>query len=340
MAKTTSALLALSPLLAAVIAPIEAGWKAWWVDRYVKRAESEFPAWVEAIEKCEQPDPKQPWKAPINEIKRPAFLKWMGDRNRESEPYQPSRERYLELIAAGKWVADVERAVKYGTEQYEANRAVYLGKLTTKVFEIVDRTLPQEVTGNLSVRGGVLEGTVHVVIDAANDFTVDASVKMNYRYGENAANRDITQYQQYPFLIRWATIKGAKVESPSVESVAAAFGGWTFARVAAQKKIDQEAKGALKKAIHAADEKKHNLGNLRDAYNTLEYARESVAAGQCSNPNYVPDSEKRVAACLTKCGIADPGSKKATNKLIKLAKAEVDAAKEALKQFMEDAKAE
>lgn len=330
----------LEPMIAEVLLPIEPVWKQLWIDSSVRRAHALMEQWKRQLAAYE-PNPAKPEFVQRRLTpRRPSYVKWTGGEKPYSG-YEPSKAECLAELAAGFWTVDVEAATKAGEHLFAASRAAYLAKLCEKVYEVIDETKPARLTSFLQVPHGTPEGMVHVEVDAQNSFAFDATIKTNYRYGENSANGDITQYEQYPFLITQAVIKGKPVTQPGLEAVAAAFGGWTYERVQRASQEQKAARLALKQEAVRLTYRGRKLTELRDAYNYLAKSAAYVKANGheqehhwFDHPITIAEAENKKAALLVELGMDAPKDSKAVNALLRenreKAKAAVTAAKQEL----------
>jgi hypothetical protein len=107
-----------------------------------------------------------------------------------------------ELILARKadFVVSEEKTQKHADDQWAEHKAFYAARVGTKISELLkgdaaiecDLELSSELVGFITAK---LDGKV---------LRLRTSLKTNYRYGENAADKQMTVYRQVPTLIESA----------------------------------------------------------------------------------------------------------------------------------------
>lgn len=236
------------------------------------------------------PDPKDPWQRKFPFAGFPGQFFTQPRQVVEAKKSRPSvgpRENYVvnEIVAAavkaGDYAVDVAKAEKEADARWEADKAFYANRVGLKLDEMLQADA--QIDCNLE-RNGYLTGTVTAVVDseafvipadtleAGKTFRIQArgttasrktlvlrtSLKINYRYGENAANGDITIYRQVPTVVQSASGFDPVAREREI------------AQEAASAKNDRKAKcGACAKELQILTRRK---GRWEDVYSTLRYS--------------------------------------------------------------------
>lgn len=114
----------------------------------------------------------------------------------------------------------------------------FVHRAAAKLSAIAGKHGVSRVTSDVHLGSGI-EGSVTGHIGGVGHVTLDAASRTNYRYGDNAANGEITQYAQYPFTVTSAHFAGRPIDTRSEESVAAHFGGKTLEAAERDEKVSK-----------------------------------------------------------------------------------------------------
>ncbi len=106
-------------------------------------------------------------------------------------------KRDLILAHKAEYVLDEASIQRHSDDQWEQHKAFYAARVGEKITELLegDATIVLDLSLDCALVGHVtaLLGSKRLVLRT--------SLKTNYRYGENAANKQLTVYRQVPTLI-------------------------------------------------------------------------------------------------------------------------------------------
>ncbi len=104
-----------------------------------------------------------------------------------------------EAVTAGRYRIDAAKVQKTADGRWEGAKAFYAARVGEKIDALLEGEAQVECDLELNC---FLVGSVKATV-GEKILMLDTSLKTNYRYGEFAANRDMTVYRQVPTLVRW-----------------------------------------------------------------------------------------------------------------------------------------
>lgn len=227
-------------------------------------------------------------------------------------PYHGVAQAKQDAAKGGALTLNTARVISDSHQEWEDTKAFY----AARVAEKIQIFLKGEVSVLLNLtKSGVLEGICEAV-EGDKVLVLDTCMKINYRYGENAANGHLTIYRQVPTAIRSA--KGFDPIAMQAEANASA----------ASEKADRKAKiEDLKGRIHAAEKRKRRIDDL---HGTLAYVAK-YHNGVAINGN--KDDIEKLSQELGLAGVPDLSTAKAMvlsiRDVVKSLKADLKKVKEA-----------
>ena len=126
------------------------------------------------------------------------------------------------IVDAGFFVADYDMAEREARAYVRDCEAAFVAKQSQKLASAVGDREVTALEGTLSLDRGVVTGTLTVTC-GADKFVAIMEIKTNYRYGMNAANRNLTVYAQYPTRFKNVTLNGETFKSKSEKWLAEHF---------------------------------------------------------------------------------------------------------------------
>jgi hypothetical protein len=224
-----------------------------WAKRLLAITQKEVAAWVPSERLPVHVRSMDDYKSfPASRIRHA----WVN-KNKEAAPATPTyqnqdlRFRNLQKEIAG-WTLDEAAIEKAADQQWEDNKAFFAARVGEKADLIGG---DGEVTLNVSL-DSELVGYCTVVL-GDKKLVLRTSLKTNYRYGENAADGQMTVYRQVPTLVESA--EGFDVVARQAE----------IDRAVAQAKVDRKTHlETLQTEIEALERRKRCWDDL---YGTLSY---------------------------------------------------------------------
>jgi hypothetical protein len=160
--------------------------------------------------------------------------------------YELDLNRYNAVIG-GAVVLNRAKVISDANQEWEDTKAFYAHRVAEKIEIYLKGDV--EIALNLTSYG-VLEGSC-TAVEGDKVLVLDTQLKTNYRYGENAADGNLTIYRQVP-----TTVRSAKGFDPIALETAAAQG-------AQQAKVDRKAAlEAAQQALRTAEKRKDLIDRL------------------------------------------------------------------------------
>ena len=161
----------------------------------------------------------------------------------------------------------------------------FIHRATEKLTHIAGQRGLKRVAGHLKLGHGAIEGEIHGHIDDKNHFALNAEVKTNYRYGEHAANRHMTQYTQYPFTVKHAHVEGQPVSKPHADDLAVRWGGVPLHQ--AERSRIEGNKAARAAWTAKRDDLEKHAHAWRDIHDTVkDHAKKTLMATALRDPKH------------------------------------------------------
>ncbi len=191
-----------------------------------------------------------------------------------------------QILAAKNGTATIDHAAVKATADahYADIRDQFIARGAEKIRHVAGARGVQRVEGDIH-HHRALEGSITAHLDDKNNVTLDAAIKNNYRYGENAANRDFTAYHQYPFTVRHATVDGQHRTGVGADELATHWGGAPAKEVeAGRKKTNREAKAAW---TTRKDSLEKDVRSWREIHDTVSnHAKDTELSKAASDPSH------------------------------------------------------
>ncbi len=246
MSTTATSSTALSTIIA-WLAPIEPQWRASIVERFELMARdnhARFVRWLAGEKTSRQ-------MTPTNRYVRCSLA--------ESRYAYPSK-KFAHGTAPELYEADLEAARTDGNREFQIIYDTFVARTVEKL------------TCMLGERAFTIEGklALHRLIETAAvvradgiELTIQLGIKTNYRYGQNAANGNLTVYSQYPFIVNACIVEGkGKLTELGVDEIAKVLNGTEY-----EKKIRASADEKHARMARIAEIKR--LDGIRAAYSAV-----------------------------------------------------------------------
>ncbi len=199
--------------------------------------------------------------------------------------YRPwSFDQLCAFAAEGKIVADLDRATDDAKRDYQSAREAFIEHVTEKLACAFAHDADLRVHGTIrfsSMITGEIAAEETLTYGEGRRirarFGISVQVKTNYRYGENSANRNITQYHQYPITVNFVEVDGVLISAAnSIEQAALAISGRRpTSEAAAARKARVDAKTAYRNTLYAMERAKRKIdqecSSLRYNVDALKY---------------------------------------------------------------------
>lgn len=277
--------------LGGILAPHEEKWKAEIHDLHKSNAEHRlkaFNAFWSTKDKSYKPDVYDREKhPPTAHIRHP---------HNSPEAFAEHPRYGDQILAAKRGTATIDHdGVKAAADaHYTEIRDSFIARGAEKISHVAGTRGVQRVEGDIH-HHRALEGSITAHLDDKNNVTLDAAIKNNYRYGENAANRDFTAYHQYPFTVRHATVDGQHRTGVGADELATQWGGAPAKEVeAGRKKTNREAKAAW---TTRKDGLEKDVRSWREIHDTVsDHAKKSEAAVIARDPSHPKHAKMKKAS--------------------------------------------
>lgn len=137
----------------------------------------------------------------------------------------PNKDKVITqaALAEGLYWADHRKAVDEANGYVKSAEENFLAKQSQKIAAAIGDREITALEGRLALESGCVTGSLTGTVAGGDKFTAIMEIKTNYRYGENAANRKLTVYAQYPTRFKGVVIGGAKFTTKSEKWMADNF---------------------------------------------------------------------------------------------------------------------
>jgi hypothetical protein len=297
-----------------LLAPVEGAWKADLIAYYERYAESDLRDFFAELDRA--PERANPYTYLYVSVARD-----------ESETYKVLNGQVLVAKrAAGKITVNLQKAQQDAERAFAMARNAFIVRFAEKLTVILGG-LPCSVGGVLRFNR-LITGSLTIAAEGL-EATVEAGLKYNYRYGEHSANRSLTVYSQYPFLVRLAKVAGKVLRGPSAGEVAFALRGVNPELVAVAAKVEaKEAKAARAQAVRLLERRKSFLSDVCSDFRWNAMTRENYGVEQ--SDKHLADKLAKHAETAKRLGVEVPQTFADAKAAMKAAREAHKAAKAAL----------
>lgn len=303
-----------------ILAPHDKAWQRSIVDSFVSAANGEFKGWIEYL--------KGAVPNLYNERRQPQYVIFTPVKGLTVyNNMRPMRfDDAVVAMKAGSYSVNKKQAVADGKRVYQQIRDAFVIRVTDKIASVVLEK-PVKIVGDIHFMGRV-EGSLKVSV-GKDFFGMKVAVKTNFRYGENAANGNLTVYSQYPVTFVSAKVGGTLLTDVSEEILANVISGLAIDHKERTARAIIDARKARRKEKNALINMKMAANDVADCYESISRyqinaSSDTIYPGHEAHiASLVAEKKAKIAKICEKYNIADPGSKKAALALRKSLLAEI-----------------